>query len=269
MKYDKHGECPYTFKGTQWVGYEDEASLQVKMDWIKSKGYAGAMTWAIDMDDFHGHCGPKNALMQVLYKNMKSYRVPRPTVTTTPRPEWARPPSTQPSVQPDVQLEPTTRKPTNKPTTKRPTTARPTQAPTTRKSTEAPTEAPTTEAVTTIRTTRKRKSTTRASTTERTTTEAETNEEIDESNEEVAGESSTSTIGKPDCRNPSTDREVLYADPSDCTIFWRCDQDRATSFDCEKGLVFNGKVCDWPKNSGREKCRRLFDDIDDQNEVDE
>jgi len=53
------------------------------MEHIKNKGYAGAMIWAIDMDDFHSICGSKNPLVRVLRDSMETYTPPDVQITTT------------------------------------------------------------------------------------------------------------------------------------------------------------------------------------------
>lgn len=76
----------------QWIGYEDPASLTIKMDFIKKKGYGGAMTWAIDMDDFHGTCGDKNPMITVLHDHMSVYKVPEAPPAIKPPATWSEVP---------------------------------------------------------------------------------------------------------------------------------------------------------------------------------
>lgn len=59
-------------------------SVKYKLDFIKESKYAGAMVWAIDMDDFHGLCGDRNPLMNVIYQGLKEYVVPDKDFHTTP-----------------------------------------------------------------------------------------------------------------------------------------------------------------------------------------
>ena len=110
--YDAIGRVPFAYHEDQWVGYEDEKSIAIKMDYIREQGYGGAMIWSIDMDDFRGDCGRKNGLLSVMHDKMKGYTVTVPDVlppAPTPACEWCAP--TTPS--------------TRAPETQRPTTPRP------------------------------------------------------------------------------------------------------------------------------------------------
>lgn len=50
---------PYAYRRNQWVGYDDEAIVRKKAQYVVDNGLGGIMFWAIDNDDFRGTCTGK------------------------------------------------------------------------------------------------------------------------------------------------------------------------------------------------------------------
>ncbi|RUS91483.1 hypothetical protein EGW08_000807, partial [Elysia chlorotica] len=49
---------PYAYLGNQWVGFDDPASITMKIDFMIFNGYGGVMAWDISQDDMSGQfCG--------------------------------------------------------------------------------------------------------------------------------------------------------------------------------------------------------------------
>lgn len=63
---------PYAHKGNQWVSYDDVASVQRKVKYMRDMKLGGAMIWALDLDDFRGSCGAgKYPLLTALRKGLR------------------------------------------------------------------------------------------------------------------------------------------------------------------------------------------------------
>lgn len=224
-EYDSIGKVPYAYKDDQWVGYEDEESIAIKMDYIREHGYGGGMIWAIDLDDFRGVCGRKNALLEVMNDKLKGYKVNIPDQPVTSKP--SRP-------TPDTGMW-----------TSSTSTSTTTMAPTV-------TQSPTTP------------STSQSSSTEanipRTTCIVVNRGDTEPTTPSTGSQNPQHPSPPPptDPRRMCSDPSVnFYSNPSDCSSYYWCVHGAARDAKCPPGTVWNadGTRCDWPENTNRAECR--------------
>jgi chitinase len=98
-------KSPYGYKGQDWIGFDDQDSLKYKVNkLIKGQGLAGAMFWALDLDDFKGVCGEgKYPLITAVAKELGGYTPPpQPSVGPKPDTTMAPPPTKGPSKGPNT-----------------------------------------------------------------------------------------------------------------------------------------------------------------------
>ena len=63
---------PYAYSGNQWVSFDDQGMLQKKSQYIINMNLGGGMVWALDLDDFGGHCGQgKHPLLKVIHATLQ------------------------------------------------------------------------------------------------------------------------------------------------------------------------------------------------------
>lgn len=74
-------QVPTAYKDDEWVGYDDVESMKLKAAYIVDNNLAGAMFWAIDIDDFNGnHCNQgKYPLINAVKKYFKENEHRQPT----------------------------------------------------------------------------------------------------------------------------------------------------------------------------------------------
>ncbi|XP_078604331.1 uncharacterized protein LOC144878045 isoform X1 [Branchiostoma floridae x Branchiostoma japonicum] len=71
--WDQKNNALYMYKDNYWTAYDDEMTIQMKVEWLKNRGLGGAMVWALDFDDFRGStCSTKpNPLLRTINKALE------------------------------------------------------------------------------------------------------------------------------------------------------------------------------------------------------
>jgi chitinase len=106
--WDDRYMAPYTVKGNQWIGYDDQESIAIKARYAIAMGLAGGMVWSLDTDDFRNRCGKGANPILTTFKNTLATGTALPIPPNIGDPPTVPPPTVNPSTAPPVTSPPGT-----------------------------------------------------------------------------------------------------------------------------------------------------------------
>lgn len=77
--FDPGTFCPELYTGTEWFGYEDEASIAAKAHYLRTKGLGGAIIWLLEDSAFPNGAIRRNPLLEAMKREFLG-RPPAPTL---------------------------------------------------------------------------------------------------------------------------------------------------------------------------------------------
>ncbi|XP_044316703.1 probable chitinase 10 isoform X2 [Drosophila rhopaloa] len=96
---------PFAYLGDQWVSFDDAPMIRHKSEYIKAMGLAGAMIWALDLDDFKNDCGCESyPLLKTINRVLRGFGGPHPKCLLEKSEKTMT--SGKPSIKPTVNAHP-------------------------------------------------------------------------------------------------------------------------------------------------------------------
>lgn len=82
--WDNDQKVPYTYKGNEWIGYDNIESVKEKTEYAISRKLGGVMIYSLEQDDVRGICGNgAYPLMSAIRSILNNDGGINPTTTTT------------------------------------------------------------------------------------------------------------------------------------------------------------------------------------------
>lgn len=70
--FDNQQKVPYSYKGEEWIGYDNAQSIELKTKYAMAKNLGGVLIWSISSDDWKNTChGGKWPLLNAVDRTIK------------------------------------------------------------------------------------------------------------------------------------------------------------------------------------------------------
>ncbi|KAM7344037.1 chitinase 8 isoform 1-T2 [Cochliomyia hominivorax] len=71
MEWESKQMVPYAYYDKQWITYDDNRSIALKVDYVSKKNLGGVMIWTVELDDFRGVCeGKRYPLLSIINEGL-------------------------------------------------------------------------------------------------------------------------------------------------------------------------------------------------------